>query len=317
MSFKHVIEMYEILDTPKASGAIVAKYFEEIGKTEDVVVKKVNGEQGSTDFIKILIRGENGKSNGGNAPTLGIIGRLGGLGARPSQIGFVSDGDGALACLSTAAKLSLMQKEADVLQGDVILCTHICPNAPTTPHEPVPFMGSPVGIAEMNKYEVSEEMDAILSIDTTKGNLIVNHSGYAITPTIVEGYILKVSNDLLDLVQQTSGKLPVTLPITTQDITPYGNGLFHVNSIVQPCTSTNVPVVGVAITTEVAVAGCATGATHLSDVEKVVRFTIETAKLFGERKCDFYDVDEFARIKQLYGSMSHLQTLGVKDGQLG
>jgi hypothetical protein len=29
-------------------------------------------------------------------------------------------------------------------QGDVIVVTHTCPNAPTTPHEPVPFMGSPV-----------------------------------------------------------------------------------------------------------------------------------------------------------------------------
>ncbi|MGO0916215.1 DUF1177 family protein, partial [Clostridioides difficile] len=42
------------------------------------------------------IPGKNGKLKGGDAPTLGILGRLGGIGARPEVIGFVSDGDGAL-----------------------------------------------------------------------------------------------------------------------------------------------------------------------------------------------------------------------------
>ncbi|MEE2046078.1 DUF1177 family protein [Nocardiopsis tropica] len=42
----------------------------------------------------MTIPGTDGASSGGSAPTLGILGRLGGLGARPEQIGFVSDGDG-------------------------------------------------------------------------------------------------------------------------------------------------------------------------------------------------------------------------------
>ncbi|WP_254171499.1 DUF1177 family protein, partial [Clostridioides difficile] len=40
-----------------------------------------------------------------DAPTLGILGRLGGIGARPEVIGFVSDGDGALVAIAVAAKL--------------------------------------------------------------------------------------------------------------------------------------------------------------------------------------------------------------------
>ncbi|SDY16053.1 Protein of unknown function [Evansella caseinilytica] len=311
MSFKFVTEMYELLDDMNVSGQSVAKYFE-AHQFQQVQVKTVEGEKGSTDFVKIVINGKNGTAAGGTAPTLGIIGRLGGIGARPEQSGFVSDGDGALAAVAIAAKLADMQKKGDVLEGDVIVTTHICPTAPTLPHDPVPFMDSPVDILTMNKHEVTAEMDAILSIDTTKGNKIVNHKGFAITPTVKEGYILKVSNDLLEIMEQSTGKLPVTLPITLQDITPYGNGLYHINSILQPAVATDKPVVGVAVTAETAVAGCATGATHAADVENVVRFSLEVAKAFGRKKCAFYDEQEFSRMKELYGSMLHFQTTGKK-----
>ncbi|HHY71398.1 MAG TPA: DUF1177 domain-containing protein, partial [Thermoanaerobacterales bacterium] len=33
-------------------------------------------------------------------------------------------------------------------------------------------------------------MDAIISIDTTKGNRILNFKGFAITPTIKDGYVI-------------------------------------------------------------------------------------------------------------------------------
>lgn len=308
MSFKHVLELYEFLDTPDASGNIVKKYLEDINNNEMISVETITDNIGTTDFIKITIKGKNGKLSGGNAPTLGIVGRLGGIGARPERVGFVSDGDGALVAVSAAAKLLDMNKKGDILNGDVILTTHICPKAPTQPHEPVPFMGSPVEIETMNQYEVTNEMDAILSVDTTKGNNIVNHKGFAITPTVKEGYILRVSPDLLFLYEQVTGILPVTLPITMQDITPYGNDIYHINSILQPAVATDKPVVGVAITTESPVAGCATGASHLIDIETTVRYVIEVAKYYGEDKCDIYDKEEFEKINKLYGNMSILQT---------
>lgn len=310
MSLKHVIELLEVMDCHTVSGEDVKNYLQNISTNATFSVREVKGEKGSTDFIKVTIAGKNGKSNGGTAPTLGIIGRLGGIGARPEMTGFVSDGDGALAAMSSAAKLLDMANKGDRLQGDVVLTTHICPIAPTSPHEPVPFMGSPVDISDMNKHEVTKEMDAIISIDTTKGNMITNHKGFAITPTVKEGYILKISNDLLHLYTQSAGILPVTLPITTQDITPYGNGVYHVNSILQPAVATNSPVVGIALTTETAVAGCSTGATHPTDVEQVVRYAIEVAKYYGEGKCSFYDEKEFAHLETLYGKMNHLQTKG-------
>jgi hypothetical protein len=110
--------------------------------------------------------------------------------------------------------------------------------------------------------------------------------------------------------QITTGKLPVVFPITTQDITPYGNDVYHLNSILQPSTATTAPVVGVAITAEVPVPGCATGASHPFDLEQVARFTLEVAKSFGRENCKFYDEAEFEKLTKLYGSMHHIQTLG-------
>ncbi|ASN07289.1 DUF1177 domain-containing protein [Virgibacillus necropolis] len=313
MSLKYVMEVYEMLDSIHVSGEDVKKYLSNLSNIGNIDVQTVEGEKGTTDFIKITIPGNSGKLQGGNAPTLGVIGRLGGIGARPEMKGFVSDGDGALSCIASAAKLLAMIGNGDSLRGDVILTTHICPTAPTLPHDPVPFMNSPVDILTMNQHEVTEDMDAILSIDTTKGNNITNHKGFAITPTVKEGYILKLSDDLLHIYSQSAGIPPVTMPITMQDITPYGNGLHHINSILQPSVATEKPVVGVAITTETAVAGCSTGATHLVDVEQVVRFVIEVTKLFGENKCSFFDKKEFTHLESLYGKMTQLQTRGNEE----
>lgn len=311
MILKQVLEIYELLDKPNANGKEVAEFFKSRG-CQNVKVKTIEGEKGSTDFIKIVIEGKNGKLSGGNAPTLGIIGRLGGLGARPELVGFVSDGDGALTALSVGLKLVDMHNNGDVLNGDVIVTTHICPDAPTQEHYPVPFMDSSVDMEVMNESEVVEEMDGILSIDTTKGNEILNYKGFAISPTVKEGYILKVSDDLLSIIKRTTGKMANVFPLSIQDITPYGNDLYHLNSILQPATATKVPVVGVAITTETSVAGCATGATSPYDVEVTGRFAVEVAKDFGEGRCAFYDEEEFKKIISLYGSNERFQKKSIK-----
>ncbi|WP_029150617.1 DUF1177 domain-containing protein [Microbacterium indicum] len=311
MSWSHLSAAYDLLDDPGVRGDAVAEHLRAIAPSAEVEVTVVAGDGGETDFVRVTIPGSDGKRAGGSAPTLGILGRLGGLGARPEQIGFVSDGDGALAAVTIAAKLLAMAARGEQLPGDVIVATHIDPDAPTQPHDPVPFMGSVVEQDVSNEHEVSPEMDAIISIDTTKGNRVLNHKGIAITPTIADGWILRVSETLLDIVSRTTGRLPAVMPITMQDITPYGNDVYHVNSIVQPCTATTAPVVGVAIVTESAVPGSATGATDLHDVDQAVRFAIETAKDFGRGIASFHDADELAHIKGLYGEMSHLRTQGA------
>lgn len=310
MLIKEIIALYDVLDSSFVDGEKVAAYLKNIRADADILTYPLHGPKGKTDMIKIRIPGINGKSKGGNAPTIGLLGRLGGLGARPELTGFVSDGDGALVALAIAAKLLDMNNKGDFLKGDVIVSTHICPDAPTRPHKPVPFMDSPVEMAQVNKEEVDDGLDAILSVDTTKGNRIINHRGFAISPTVKDGYILRVSDDLLDIMQTTTGLMPKVFAITTQDITPYGNDVYHLNSIMQPCTATAAPVVGVAITTETAVAGCATGATHFTDLEESARFMLEVAKAYGEGKCHFYDEKEYEHLNTLYGSMAYLKTMG-------
>jgi hypothetical protein len=309
MSFKQVMDVYELLDSARIDGEQVAAWFKSHGQ-DNVEITRMQGERGYTDFVRIVVPGAHGKRSGGSAPTLGILGRLGGIGARPARIGLVSDGDGAIVALASALKASCMQQQGDQLPGDLVVGTHICPNAPTIPHQPVPFMGAPVDMATMNRQEIDAEMDAILSVDTTKGNRIVNCKGVTITPTVKEGYILPVSDDLIDLLQISTGRLANVLPLSLYDITPYGNDLQHVNSILQPATATAAPVVGVAITAEIPVPGCATGASHLPDLDAATRFCLEVAKAFGAGQCSFFDEQQFVHAQQLYGSLQHLQTMG-------
>ncbi|HEX5505560.1 MAG TPA: DUF1177 domain-containing protein [Thermomicrobiales bacterium] len=309
MVWRQVLDAFDVLDSARVDGERVAALLRDQG-LGDIAVTRVHGERGYTDFVKAVIPGTRGWAAGGDAPTLGVIGRLGGLGARPERIGFVSDGDGALVAIAAVLKLGAMRREGDALPGDVIVATHICPTAPVRPHDPVPFMGSPVGGGEMNRHEVDARMAAILAVDTTKGNRIINARGFALSPTVKEGYLLRVSEDLLDLMQHVTGRPPAVFALTTQDITPYGNGVYHLNSILQPSTATSAPVVGVALTAEVAVPGSATGATRLVDVEEAARFCVEVAKAYGAGACRFYDQAEFARLRALYGELRHLQTLG-------
>ncbi|WP_368653736.1 DUF1177 domain-containing protein [Ornithinibacillus sp. 4-3] len=309
MSLKYTMEVIELLDDASASGEMVVDLFTAFPHVE-ASYETVAGEKGSTDFVKIIIKGTEGKISGGTAPSIGIVGRLGGLGARPNRLGFVSDGDGAAAAVTVALKLAHMSEKGDRLPGDVYVTTHICPDAPTRPHKPVEFMGSPVDMTAKNNYEVFPEMDAILSIDTTKGNRIINHRGFAISPTVKSGWILKFSDDLLRIMEMTTGELPVTFALTMQDITPYGNDIYHLNSIIQPTIATDAPVVGVAITAKTTVPGCGTGASHEVDIAQAVRYCIEVAKEFTQGQTVFYEQSEFARLEQLYGSMKHLQTSG-------
>ncbi|MEV6234958.1 DUF1177 domain-containing protein [Saccharopolyspora shandongensis] len=308
---KHVLDVVDLLDDPSITGARVVAHLDEVaGESGLATSTTVQGHQGTTDFVRVRIPGTRGKAAGGDAPTLGVVGRLGGIGARPEVTGFVSDGDGAAAAISAAAKLLSMRARGDVLPGDVLISTHVCPDAPTRPHEPVPFMDSPVGIATMNAHEVSDDMDAVLSIDTTKGNRIINHKGLALSPTVKQGWVLRVSDRLGTLLETVTGEPLVTYPVTTQDITPYGNGVYHINSILQPATATGAPVVGLAIVAATAVPGCATGASHETDIAAAARYAVEVAKEFGAGQLAFHDQAEFDHLVARYGSLAHLQTMG-------
>lgn len=314
MALKQVLEILDLLERPDIEESTIEDYFLEKGlDKKNLLFQPVEGEKGRTTFVKIIVYGIDGRAEGGRSPTLGIIGRLGGIGARPDKIGLVSDADGAIAALSCASKILDLHQKGDRIKGDVIISTHLSPSSPIIPHDPVPFMDAPITIETMNAYEVDGRMEAILSVDATKGNRVINKRGFAISPTVKNGYILRVSEDLLDIMQNVTGKLPEVFAITHQDITPYGNGLYHLNSIMQPATATEAPVVGVAITSDAAVAGCATGANQYADIETAVRFMVEVAKAWGMDRCSLYDAQDFQRLISLYGSLERFKTLGDRE----
>ena len=102
MLLKQILEAYDVLDNSTVTGNDVANYLKSIKPDADIEVYELVGPKGSTDMLKVRIPGTNGKSKGGNAPTLGILGRLGGIGARPEMIGFVSQLTHCIAvCLMT------------------------------------------------------------------------------------------------------------------------------------------------------------------------------------------------------------------------
>jgi hypothetical protein len=301
--FDTIQQAYDVLDHPQADGEAVRTALD--GTGVDVDVTTISGDEGTTDFVKVVVPGHDPE-----ADTLGVVGRLGGVGARPAEIGMVSDADGAIVALAAAFELAEMYERDEMLPGDVRIATHVCPDAPTSPHDPVPFMGSPVDMTTMNRHEVDEEMDAVLSIDATKGNRVHSERGFAVTPTVKEGWILKPSEALLDVQERVTGEPPSTLTLTTQDITPYGNDVHHVNSILQPATATDAPVVGVATTSVNPVPGCGTGANYLPEIAAATGFVVETAKDFTRGRASFYDEAEFDRLRSLYGPMNHLQMSG-------
>ncbi|WP_311945981.1 DUF1177 domain-containing protein [Halomonas piscis] len=311
---KQVIDLHEIFDSPNASGERVKEYLVSYGANPNMIkITRVTSDKGATDFLHVTISGHSGKSAGGNVPTLGVIGRLGGIGARPEITGYVSDGDGALAATAAAAKLISMAENGDCLAGDVIMTTHICADAPTREHYPVPFMDSPISFEDTWQHEIDPNMDAVISIDTTKGNRVINVRGVAMSPTVKQGYILRTSESLMDVMSRVTGRSPEVFALTQQDITPYGNGLHHINSILQPAVATSAPVIGVALATETTVAGCATGASHEVDIEQAARFSVEVAKDFTTGLCEFFDAEEFVRLVDLYGEQTRFQHGGNRE----
>ena len=82
---KQVLDIYELLDDARVTGGAVEDFLRSRG-LRHIRVERIKGEKGSTDFIQVVIPGVSGKKGGGRAPTLGIIGRLGGIGARPARI---------------------------------------------------------------------------------------------------------------------------------------------------------------------------------------------------------------------------------------
>ena len=123
MSFKATLDAFTLLDSAKVTGDDVVAALKALG-AENVTSTTIQGPRGSTDFVKIVIPGSKGRSSGGDAPTLGVIGRLGGIGRAPDDRVRLrrrrrrrGRGRRHEACPMAA--------DGDVLPGDVICATHL------------------------------------------------------------------------------------------------------------------------------------------------------------------------------------------------
>jgi hypothetical protein len=295
-----IIAATRFLEDPRHDGAAAVDWLRAAG-VADCGWQRIAGDHGHTDVVTARF--------GAGDPCLGILGVLGGTGMRPERPGLVSDADGAVVALAAAAALGRQWAAGDALPGRVAISTHICPRALVRPQMPAPMMSCPADRVAVLAAMLDPAMQAVLSVDASKANRVLNRNAFAITPTVKQGWILRVADDLLDLQQAVTGEPPVVLPITMQDITPYGSGVRHINSILQPATQADCPVVGVALCAAATVAGSATGANQPFVLDQAGRFCIEVARAYTARRCAFLDEGEFETLVGRYGGMDRLQRL--------
>lgn len=105
MLMKQIIDAYEVLDSTYVTGEKVKEYLLGIKPDANIEVYELVGPKGSTDMLKVRIPGKNGKMNGGDAPTIGLLGRLGGIGAVRNGSALYQTETGSL-CRSPCCKAS-------------------------------------------------------------------------------------------------------------------------------------------------------------------------------------------------------------------
>lgn len=290
-----IIRIIDLLDSPRVEEREVEELVR-VCRDSQVEFERLKSERGETLFTRIIFDFGRGRS-------IGVIGRLGGVGARPSMIGLVSDADGAIVSLAVAERIARMCSKREDLVGRFVITTHISTHSPARPEKPVPMMDSPVDMYELVKREVGYAADAFISIDATKGNRVIKIRGFAITPVVKRGWILRPTDEVLDIYSWVSGRPPVLVPITMQDIVPYTTPVKHINSILQPWVYTDSPVMGVAITSETVIPGSATGVTDLASLESAARFVLEISKRFNRRELELYYEEEYKTLIEYHGDL--------------
>ncbi|MEM1610791.1 MAG: DUF1177 family protein [Sulfolobales archaeon] len=300
-----VIRVIDILDAPRVGEEDIEQLVSGC-REASIHFERLKGEKGETLFTKIVFDFGGGRG-------IGIIGRLGGVGARPHLIGMVSDADGAIVALAVAEKLGRMCSRGEELMGRFVIATHISTNSPIRPEKPAPMMDSPVDLDQLLMREVDESVDAHISIDATKGNKVIKIRGFAITPVVVRGWILRPTEEVLEIYSWIAGRPPILVPITMQDIVPFSTPVKHINSILQPWLYTDTPVMGVAITSESVIPGSATGVTDLSSLEPASRFVLEIAKKYTSRSIEIYYENEYQTLLKYHGDLKEIMSRRVRS----
>lgn len=296
---KDVLDVMDFMTSPTAS---VDEYLRLLPENQIKVFREVvETEKGAMEFLKLLIPGSRGKWAGGDTKTLGIIGSLGALRIPGDNNALVSDADGCLVALSVALRLARMASRGQVLPSDVLVSTHICQQGHSIPHDPYPFVMSPIPSQLKHPRLVDKEMDAIVAVETCKSNKLVSHKGFAITHVAKEGLLLRVHADMIHIMEMVTGKLPVIFPVSQQDLTPYELGIHHVCGMMLGNLFTDAPVMGVPLTTESQTWPAWTNVSHPDVLEQAGRFCLEAAARFGVGDCRMYYEDDYIGMKKYFG----------------
>lgn len=298
---REVLDVIDLLDDPRNG---VDALLELLGDGDwETAREPFENDKGSTEFLKILFPGTRGKSRGGDAPTLGLIGSNGGLRIPGERNGLVSDADGCIVGLSAALRIARKSRRQQPLVGDVLVSTHICQKAHPIPHDPYPFVMSPLPSSEKHPKMVDPRMDAILVPETCKGNKLVSPDAFAITPPVREGYILRPHQSMLHLMEMVTGKNPVIFPLTMQDITPFESGVHHVCGMGIPSVFSKAPVIGVPISMNQPVLPSWTNVQQPVALEAAARFCVEVAVSYGLGDCQFYYDSDWEGFVSAYGNI--------------
>jgi uncharacterized protein DUF1177 len=74
VSLSAVLAALDLLDSAHVTGHVVADALRAAG-LETIEVTPLTGPRGTTDSVRVVIPGSEGRRSGGTAPTLGIVGR--------------------------------------------------------------------------------------------------------------------------------------------------------------------------------------------------------------------------------------------------
>ena len=72
MLLKEILDIYNLLDSAHADGNSIKTHLLRIRSDANVEVVPIVTPKGSTDIIRILVKGKNGRSQNGTAPTIGL-----------------------------------------------------------------------------------------------------------------------------------------------------------------------------------------------------------------------------------------------------
>ena len=308
---REVLDVLDFMTSPKASAADFEKLLP--AGAHRVKIDRLDTERGSMEFVKILFPGSRGKSSGGDLRTTGIIGSLGALRVPGDKMGLVSDADGCLVALAVALRLARMASKGQTLASDVIVSTQICHDGRAEPHDPYPFVMSPITSSLKHPRLVDAAMDGLVVVETCKSNKLVSHKGFAISHVAKEGYLLRLHSDMIHIMEMVTGRLPVIFPVSQQDLTPYESGIHHVCGMMLGNLFTDAPVLGVPITTESQTWPAWTNVSHATELDQAGRFCLEVATRFGLGECEFFYENDYAGMKKLYGPIRPVVTSAKAD----